>query len=122
MELQAVKPTTKQLRQLSAFLDAPERPAGTLGLNELRGFLFAVHCSPETIMPSEWLPMLFGDEELGFADEAEASRILPILMGLYNDIARQNSPNSRRARLPNACRPRQPASRNYAEDAPRHHS
>lgn len=49
-------------RLLAEFLEHPARPDGTLWFHELQGFLFAVASSPETIAPSEWLPMI-GDEE-----------------------------------------------------------
>lgn len=46
------------LRLLAEFLDHPDRPDGTLRFHELQGFLFAIACSPETIAPSEWLPIV----------------------------------------------------------------
>ena len=64
-------------RLLMEFLEGPERPDGTLWLHELQGFLFAVACSPETIAPSEWLPMISGDESLNFADQTEAQPCFP---------------------------------------------
>ncbi|HVH36785.1 MAG TPA: UPF0149 family protein, partial [Tahibacter sp.] len=63
----------------------------------LDGYLTAVLSGPETIMPSEWLPQVWsGDEDGGdesdaeagvFEDEAEASRILDLVMRHYNRIA-----------------------------------
>jgi hypothetical protein len=47
------KLSARDAESLSAFLSSGDRPAGTLNLNELRGFLFAIACSPELIMPSD---------------------------------------------------------------------
>lgn len=33
-----------------------------LGYAELAGFLFALGCMPEFVMPSEWLPRVLGKE------------------------------------------------------------
>ncbi|MGH8203172.1 MAG: hypothetical protein ACREST_01095, partial [Steroidobacteraceae bacterium] len=43
------KLAARDARSLSAFLSSDDRPVGTLNLNELRGFLFAITCSPELI-------------------------------------------------------------------------
>ena len=71
---------------LREFLDGPERPDGTLRLHELQGFLFAIASSPETIPPSEWLPIIGDDQDLNFADEDEAQETLGLLMALYNEV------------------------------------
>lgn len=41
------------------------RPAGTLTYHELQGFLFAVASAPELIRPTEWLPLIFNEQEAG---------------------------------------------------------
>ena len=69
---------------LRAFLEHPTRPAGTLSYHELQGFLFTVVSAPELIPPSDWLPIIFGDEEAGFASPDEAQEILGQIMVLYN--------------------------------------
>lgn len=71
---------------LAEFLSNPERPDGTLRLHELQGYLFAIASSPETIAPSEWLPMIGDDESLNFADQDEAQKILGLVMALYNEV------------------------------------
>jgi hypothetical protein len=71
---------------LDRFLGEASRPAETFTFHELQGFLFAIASSPETVPPSEWLPMIGNDKSLNFAGEAEAERILGLLMNLYNEI------------------------------------
>ena len=73
-------------RLLAEFLEHPARPDGTLWFHELQGFLFAIASSPETIAPSEWLPMIGDDEGLNFADQDEAQEILGLVMALYNEV------------------------------------
>lgn len=58
---------THQIRPdaLGAFLADPSRPAGTLSYHELQGFLFTLASSPELVPPSEWMPMVFDEQEAG---------------------------------------------------------
>jgi uncharacterized protein YecA (UPF0149 family) len=51
-------------RLLTKFLESPERPEGTLRFHELQGLLFAIASSPETVLPSEWLPLIGNDAGL----------------------------------------------------------
>jgi hypothetical protein len=58
------KLSARDARSLGEFLSSGDRPERTLNLNELRGFLFAIACSPELIRPSEWLPLVSNDRPL----------------------------------------------------------
>lgn len=71
---------------LSTFLESPQRPDGTLSFHELEGLLFAITCSPEAILPSEWISLIFDDQDANYASMEEAQSVLEALMGLYNDI------------------------------------
>ena len=51
------------LEKLSAYLMSEESPSHCMGLSDLDGFLTGVLCSPELIMPSEWLPLVWGSNE-----------------------------------------------------------
>ena len=48
---------------LTSFLAAPQRPEGMLTFHKLQGFLFAMACAPALIKPSEWLPLIFNEQE-----------------------------------------------------------
>ena len=61
-------------------------PEGTLGYHQLQGFLFTICCSPVLIAPSEWMPLIFNEQEAGYRDEAEAETIVAALLALYNSI------------------------------------
>lgn len=67
-------------RSPGEFLERPDRPEGTLRFHELQGLLFAIASSPETILPSQWLPLIGNDADLGFADQNEAQEILGLVM------------------------------------------
>jgi uncharacterized protein len=93
--------TDAQASQLATFLSAPGRPEGTMTYGELAGFLFAVACSPESVLPSEWLPLIFNEEEGGYETLDEAQEILTLLMTLYNHINR--GVLERKPQLPPGC-------------------
>jgi uncharacterized protein len=71
---------------LRAFLEHPDRPEGTLTFDQLRGFFFAVVNAPELIMPSDWIPAIFGDGNQSFADVEEADTIHQALQREYNAV------------------------------------
>lgn len=100
---------------LERFLGDASRPAETFSFHELQGFLFAIASSPETVPPSEWLPMIGNDESLNFADEGEAEKILGLVMNLYNEtnlavLARRNA-------LPRDCAFHDDLWANFDDDA-----
>ena len=101
---------------LRAFLDDPSRPAGTLRYHELQGFLFTVVSAPELIAPSEWLPIIFGEEDAGFATSEEAEEVLGQIMALYNTInaAVLDPPTL----LPADCSLRDDVLANFEDEAP----
>lgn len=71
---------------LRSFLANPRRPPDTLTYHELHGFLFAVACAPELAKPSEWLPIVFGEQDAGYETLEEAREVLGQLMALYNSV------------------------------------
>ena len=71
---------------LSTFLEHPARPDGTLRYHELQGFLFTIASAPELIPPSEWMPIIFDENEAGYATLDEAKGIVGELMTLYNEV------------------------------------
>src|SRR3546814_9880659 len=63
------------LELLDSFLTSERAPPGCLGLAGLDGFLTGLLAGPETVMPSEWMPVLWGGEGPTFDDSAEARAI-----------------------------------------------
>jgi len=85
-----------EIETLSRFLDERAVERDGMSFEMLDGYLTAVLSGPETVMPSEWLPQVWSGEEDGgeaddeagvFEDEAEAGRILDLVMRHYNRIA-----------------------------------
>ena len=74
------------LEELDAFLMSDRAPEDSMQLSDLDGFLAGVAVGPELIMPSEWLPVIWGGGEPEFESMEEAQRILNAIMGRYNEI------------------------------------
>jgi uncharacterized protein len=81
--------TDAELDRLGDFLKGC-RGGNAMNLEELDGFFAALIAGPETVMPSEYYPEVFGGEmsdacEFGSLDEA--NEILGLMMRHWNDIA-----------------------------------
>jgi yecA family protein len=101
---------------LRSFLEHPSRPPDTLTYHELQGFLFSIACAPELVKPSEWMPMVFGEVDAGYATLEEAEAIITELMTLYNDV--NAAVREGRAALPAGCQFRLHDLANLDDDAP----
>jgi uncharacterized protein len=77
---------SRKLRQLDDFLLSEAVGDDAMLLSELDGFLAGVIVCPDLIMPSEWLPVVWGEDGLEFDDERQAQVIVGLIMGHYNDI------------------------------------
>ena len=91
-----------EIEELKKFLVSPHRPDGTLSFQELQGFLFAVASCPEMVRPSDWLPVISDDEDIGFKDQSEAQRILSLIMTLFNQV--NTAVMDRSDRMPPGCK------------------
>ena len=74
-----------QLRILSEFLDAPSRPADTMTLHELRGFLWGLASAPADVDEDEWLPFVFEGDDLNFSDTEKKKKITTLMLGLWDE-------------------------------------
>ena len=101
---------------LQAFLDHPSRPEGTFRYHELQGFLFTIVSAPDLVPPSDWLPIILGDEKAGFASPDQANEIRGHIMALYNttNAAVLDPPTL----LPADCPLHEDVLANFADDAP----
>ncbi len=73
---------------LDEHLCSPDLPDDAMMLTELDGYLAAIAIAPHTILPSEWLPDIWGGQQAGFADMQQANAVYGAIMGLYNDNLR----------------------------------
>lgn len=78
-------PTAEQVALVTRVLASSEQPAGTLGYQELRGFLFGIATAPMLVRPSEWIPDVFGGKEPELHNLKEAESFMGALMACYND-------------------------------------
>ena len=60
------------LEALDCFLMSERAPSESMMLSDLDGFLTGFALRPELVMPSEWLPIIFGGDAPEFADEVQA--------------------------------------------------
>ena len=72
------------LEELALYLDSDLSLDVCMGLSDLDGFLKGIVIGSELIMPSEWLPVIWGHEEPEFESGAQAETML--IMGRYNKI------------------------------------
>ncbi|MBK8013571.1 MAG: UPF0149 family protein [Deltaproteobacteria bacterium] len=85
-ESRATSVTQNELEMLTSFFSSDEVPPDTMDLQELDGFLTAIASAPSILMPSMWLPALYGDDE-AFADGDRARMPNAVIVRLLNEIA-----------------------------------
>ena len=76
------------LEALDQFLMSDASPENCMQLSDLDGFLTGVAIGPERILPSEWLPAIWGGEEPVFEGAEQARTVIGAIMGRYNEILR----------------------------------
>jgi uncharacterized protein len=81
----------KEEKNLNRLLCRTKDPEAALCLEELHGFLFGLAITPEPIMPSEWFPIIFGDDGPMFDDEKDAQACIGGLMATYNRIMQESN-------------------------------
>ncbi len=74
------------LDALDDYLMSDHAPDDSMGLSDLDGFLTGIVVGPELILPSEWLPVIWGGDEPEFETEDEMRTVLGLIMGRYNEI------------------------------------
>ncbi len=76
----------RELDQFLLYLDTEE----SMTLDMLDGFLHAMAIGPETVMPSQWLPKVWGREDGGMMppadDLAQVNHLLGLVMRHFNSI------------------------------------
>jgi len=74
------------LDALDEYLMSDHAPDDSMGLSDLDGFLTGIVVGPVLILPSEWMPVIWSDEEPKFETEEEMRTVLGTIMGRYNEI------------------------------------
>ena len=76
------------LEALDEFLMSEASPENCLQLSDLDGFLTGIAIGPELLLPSEWLPVVWGDDEPVFENAEQAQTVIGAIMSRYNEIRR----------------------------------
>jgi len=79
-----------EIETLAVFLHGLPNP-DALTFEAVDGFFCALICGPDLVLPSEYLPHIWGDADAHapFSSEAEADAILSLLMRHWNAIVRE---------------------------------
>jgi hypothetical protein len=101
--------------RMAEMLSDPARPEGTLTFRECAGFLFVVTHAPELVSLSDWLPVIFGEEESNFEDLVEANEFLDLVKRLYNAVLVE--PPAEGGMIPVGCVLHTDLLRNFEEGA-----
>ena len=78
--------TDDELDLLDTFLLSDNVHASVMTLSELDGFLTGILVGPELILPSEWMPVVWGDEPPSFESAEHAESVSALLIARYNQI------------------------------------
>lgn len=105
-------PDTKiTLPILADWLNEAERPANTLKLDQLVGFLFAICCTPGKLKHSDWLPAVFSDQLQQVKETDYIDAIIEVQQYISRDI------DDFMVALPKTCQLTEPFEANFTENA-----
>jgi uncharacterized protein len=82
------KPSKDPVATVDRFLLSDRAPENSMGVSDIDGFFTGIVIGPELILPSEWLPVVWGGENPSFNNAKEAERIISALMEWYNEVVR----------------------------------
>ncbi len=74
------------LEALDSYLLSDLSPDECMMLSDLDGFLTGIVIGPELVLPSEWLPVVWGGDEPEFESVEQMQTIIGTVMGRYNEI------------------------------------
>lgn len=77
------------LDELADFLESDRAGRNCMGCDALHGYLTAILIGPETIMPSVWLPQIWGPsdaDEPEWESEAQFQHIIRLILSLCNEM------------------------------------
>ncbi|MGC8555354.1 MAG: UPF0149 family protein [Candidatus Acidulodesulfobacterium sp.] len=75
----------KIIESFYALLEERDAVGGVENPTGLLGFLFGLAITPEVIMPSEWIDLLYDSETFYFDSKEQFESLYTIVMKLYND-------------------------------------
>lgn len=78
---------TDTLQGLDDFLMSDRAPGDSMQLSDLDGFLTGLAVNPKPASSADLLPVVWGDDEPAFADDAEAEWVTNAILARYDEIA-----------------------------------
>jgi len=105
------------LPELANWLADNARPANTLNLDQLLGFLFAINCTPNILKDSDWMPAVFGDQ---LKSVINANAYFDAISQVKNHITQDI--NDFMVALPKPCQLTEPFEANFETNALHHWS
>ncbi len=91
MSVDVSKPLSDtEIDDLAEFLTSDETPEECMDISTLDGFLTGLVIGPDTILPSRWLPVVWGEteqDEMVWESKEKTERIIGLVMRLYNSVA-----------------------------------
>jgi len=81
--------TETDLDELDEFLLSDKTPDECMDISSLDGFLTCLAIGPETVMPSKWLPEIWGEsssDEMVWDSMEETNHIMGLILSYFNSI------------------------------------
>lgn len=82
--------TATEKKTLKQLLACAVNKDDVLSVDGLHGFLYGLVIIPEPVMPSEWLPGIFGEEMLEFDSEEQGDQLMGTLFTVFNRMTMEN--------------------------------
>jgi uncharacterized protein len=78
----------KEFDELDRFLLSDRAPEDAMTMDSLHGYLTAIAIGPETIMPAEWLPQVWGGDGAApkWKNSKEEEHIINLIMRFMNEV------------------------------------
>ena len=79
--------TKEETSTLKNYLALAPNPEGTFTYEELQGYLFGLAMTPGILLPSQWVPVIFGDESPTFDTENQVEAMHSCLIQVYSKLS-----------------------------------
>lgn len=77
---------TSQKKSLKNLLAMTGDPDTTLSYDELLGYMFGLAMTPDMLVPSEWMPVIFGGDLPEFSSMKQREKMTGCLLEVYNNF------------------------------------
>jgi uncharacterized protein len=77
-----------EVDRLRAFLESGRGGENCMTIEAVDGMFACLICSPEVVMPSQWMPVVWDGEGPEYESMEEANEIIGLLMRMWDEVAR----------------------------------